>query len=48
MSLIMCKCKRCGHEWSTHKEKWEGNNLNGYPFQCPKCKSARWRVEKND
>ena len=53
MTLAICKCQRCGHEWATHKERWEATyggkkhlTNEGYPFQCPKCKSARWRIPK--
>lgn len=44
--IIICKCKRCDHEWATNEEKWQENN--GQPYQCPKCKSAKWRIPKEN
>jgi predicted Zn-ribbon and HTH transcriptional regulator len=30
------ECKLCGHRWYPRTPE--------RPFQCPKCKSARWEV----
>jgi hypothetical protein len=37
---MKCKCKQCGHEWKTRKDKLS--------VRCPniKCKSRRWDKEK--
>ena len=35
MILIICKCKRCGHEWAPRNKKET-------PIICPKCKSPYW------
>jgi predicted Zn-ribbon and HTH transcriptional regulator len=32
-------CNSCGHKWIPRVKKQK-------PFVCPKCKSARWDVEK--
>jgi len=31
------KCKRCGHDWVSHKEE-------GLPNTCPSCKKWNWNV----
>lgn len=48
--LMLCQCKKCKHEWSTPIERWvlkNGEKINeGSPWQCPKCKTAKWNEEK--
>lgn len=44
MTLMICNCQKCKHEWPTHKERWK--DYDGFPVQCPKCKSAKWRKIK--
>ena len=46
MTMMICKCERCQHEWATHKERWNRKGETGFPWQCPKCKSAKWRIPK--
>ena len=35
----MMECLRCGHKWIPRQEE---------VFQCPKCKSAKWHIPKDD
>ena len=44
MALKIYNCKKCGHEWASDKEKWK-DYPSKKPFQCPKCKSAKWDID---
>lgn len=35
--LLKMKCWKCFHEWSPRTKN---------PFECPNCKSRKWKVEK--
>lgn len=39
ITVMGCKCERCGHEWFPRNEKRE-------PKVCPNCKSPYWNVPK--
>lgn len=39
IKLQKLKCKKCGHEWLPRVE---------VVYQCPKCKTAKWNVERKD
>jgi len=36
---MKCKCKRCGHKWTSRTEK---------PAACPACKTYQWDKEKKE
>jgi len=40
ITVLKCKCERCGHEWITRTEEM--------PKVCPKCKSPYWNVPRKD
>ena len=37
VKVLSLTCKRCGHEWTPRQTD---------VFICPKCKSAKWDVER--
>jgi len=39
ITIMGCKCERCGHEWFPRNEKRE-------PIVCPNCKSPYWNIPK--